>query len=1054
MLKLHHILAVLLLSFSSSVVSGSESTSGSTPHDYLIHEWQTEDGLPQNWVSSITQTPDGYLWIGTRYGGLARFDGVRFVVFNQQNTPDELKDVQVEFLSVDETGTLWVIMGNESITAVRNGKFKLWRWPRVRPRLRVERVLNVRSNIVLFAPEYVAPSRLDLSAGTNGWEVLEPPNEIMPQPRTFHLGRENVTWFITQRQQLGQWVNGRFENFDLHGKVPEPKATAIAVDASRRLWIATPHHLEFWNGSAFEDRTPTDDPPENICQLAFSGDGGLWVLERNRLRKFLNGKWVTDATPWNFQTEPFESSLRLNGDAQGGVWLSRYGQGLWHVKSNGSVRQLTEQDGLPSSFITCWFQDREGDIWIGTAGGGVARIRESVFHALNEDEGLPGKVVRSVCVDDRGELWAGTMAGGLAHWEGQKFSVAPLPARNDAPVESVTVVPDGSNGLWVGSVNQGLMRFESGQFRSVPMPDYFGNAIRVLFTDSRNQLWVGGLVNLFRYENGRFRRFGSEDGFVNNHAIGALAEDASGALWIGTGPGELWKYQNEKFSLFQPPSDWPQVRFAALLPDTNGAVWIGTLGGGLLHFQNGKFTRVMTPQGLPDNNVTQLLDSGDGQIWAGTYAGIFRASKTDLEAAAMGRATRVPCRVYGRFEGLPALECSSGFQPACWRSKDGRLWFSTANGVVWVNPRDVKPNRPAPLVIIEELFVDGKPRDLAAHDQNEGELKIQPGRHYLQFRFTGLNFAAPDGVRFRVKLEGGENQWQIMDRQRSVNYVSLPPGHYRFRVVAANNEGVWNEEGDTLAFVVLPHVWERWWFKLTLGAATLTALGLAVAFTQRRKYRERLERLERQRELERERTRIARDLHDDLGTSLTQVSMLCALAHRDQPGPEEAQELIGQVRGRAREMVTALDEIVWAVNPKNDSLVELINYLGHFAEEFFRPTGIRCRLDIPAQLPSVMLSADVRHHLFLAFKEAVNNAARHAQGTEVCVRVEILSDKLVIQIEDNGRGLDQPGGTSFQTGNGLTNMKRRLEQIGGHAELRSAPGKGTTVTFQAPLQMS
>ncbi|HEY9509998.1 MAG TPA: two-component regulator propeller domain-containing protein, partial [Verrucomicrobiae bacterium] len=208
-LKLHYILAVLLVVFSSHAAGGSENSVTATPHDYLIHEWQTEDGLPQNWVSSIAQTPDGYLWIGTRYGGLARFDGVRFVAFNQQNTPNELKDVQVEFLNVDETGTLWVIMGNESITAVRNGEFKLWRWPRTQPRLRVESVLNVRSNTILFAPEYIVPSRLNISAGTNGWEVLEPPNEIMPRPRTFVLARNEVTWFITEKQQLGRLVNGR-----------------------------------------------------------------------------------------------------------------------------------------------------------------------------------------------------------------------------------------------------------------------------------------------------------------------------------------------------------------------------------------------------------------------------------------------------------------------------------------------------------------------------------------------------------------------------------------------------------------------------------------------------------------------------------------------------------------------------------------------------------------------------------------------------------------------------------------------------------------------------
>ena len=1031
-----------------------------TAQDYLIHVWQTDKGLPQNWVSSIAQTPDGYLWVGTRYGGLARFDGVRFVPFNQQNT-SELRDVQVEHLSVDETGRLWIIMGNESITAFQHGRFQLFRRPRSEPKLRLDRVLWVHSNQVLFTGEMPYLGKLDLSA-SNRWEMVDPGSMLAPDTQTFLLDHDDVIWFITRDKLLAHFSNNRFDSAP--PGLPESTAVALALDSTHQLWIATPHHLVAWDGKNFMDRTPTNGAAlDSILQMSFSGDGGLWVLEKKRLRKFLKGQWAVEINSEELLDSITSGTFSLHGDAQGSAWLVANGRGLLHCKSDGTAHLLTEKTGLPSRFITCWFQDAEGDIWIGLHGGGIAQIRERLFRAFGQGDGLPDKVVSSVCLDTSGELWAGTMSGELARWKNGGFVNVLLPTPESDPNESVTVFPANDGGVWIGTLNHGLMRFRDDEIARPPAP--FGNPfspasnIRVIFNDSRGRLWGGELTGLFCFNHGEVKQYGSADGFVDSHAVGDIAEDESGAIWIGTGPGELWKYFDGKFTRFTPPTEWPSVRFSDILPDTNGVVWIGTLGGGLLRFSNGHFTRCLKTDGLPDNNVSQLLDSQDGYLWGGTYAGIFRVSKADLKAVAAGKETRLSCRVYGQFDGLPALECSSGFQPSCWRSTDGRLWFSTANGVASVDPLKTVPNRIPPTVIIEEMLVDGRLIDVPPRigapleaAKSASPVRVLPGRHYVQFRFTGLNFAAPDGVRFRVKLEGGDEKWQNTGGQRLMGYGPLLPGDYRFRVGACNNDGIWNEEGDTLAFTVMPYFWETWWFKAVLGLATLATLGLVVALIQRQRYRRRLERVERQREMEHERARIARDLHDDLGTSLTQISMLSALANREKTSADEAKELIQQVRGRAREMVIALDEIVWTVNPKNDSLAGLVSYLGHFAEEFFRPTGIRFRLDIPPQLPSAPLSADSRHHLFLAFKEAVNNVARHSGATQVSVSVKILADEVAIHVEDNGRGFETRADSSFQTGNGLTNMRRRLEQIGGRTDLQSIAGKGTTVTLHIPLK--
>lgn len=1048
------ILAILAL-FVAHAVS---ATASAARQDYLVHVWQTDDGLPQNWVSSIAQTPEGYLWIGTRYGGLARFDGLRFVPFNPQNTP-ALEDVQVEHLSLDATGRLWIIMGNESVTTYQDGAFHLHRNPRTEPRLKLDHVLDTRDEGILFAGEWPFVAKAALRQGPTKWTFLTPGPGMGIDSRTFCIDRDGTVWMLARDQKIARYQNERFEQLPENLAPPDTAFTDIDSDRTHAIWAATSDRLFRWeNERGFVDATPSGGPaPESIVQIEFSGDNGIWVLEKNRLRKCIDGRWTAEITTAQLLQHTAASTTTLHGDAQGNLWIASYGRGLWHVKSDGAATLLDERAGLPGRFVTCWFQDDEGNVWIGTAGGGIARIRENIFTTLGSAQGLPGKVVSSLCMDKHGRLWAGTMSGGLALWNGARFEQQQLPISDVGnPAASLTVFPADDGGLWIGSVNHGLMRMNDGRIRALRTWEN----IRVIFGDRQGGTWVGPLVGLSRIRGGRTRQFGLREGFEPSHAIGAMAEDAAGVIWIGTGPGDLWKFENDRFTKYTPPPEWRAGRVSAVLPDADGAIWIGTLGGGLLRFRDGAFTRCTKANGLPDNNVSQLLDSGDGHIWAGTYAGIFRANKTDLAKVARAGAGNIPLRIYGRYDGLPALECSSGFQPACWRADDGTLYFSTANGVVSVNPQKITENKIPPTVLIEELIVDGKRLEIppvsarsAAKGKRAPEVEIGPGQHHVQFQVTALNFVAPDGVRFRVKLEGADTEWRNVEARRLIGYGPLLPGKYRFRVTASNNDGVWNQDGDFLDFKVLPHFWETAWFKIAFGAAALAILVIAVTRMQRQRYRRRLQKVERQRELERERTRIAQDLHDDLGTSLTQINLLSALANRDQTPPSETREIIQQMDGCARKMVTALDEIVWAVNPKNDSWYELANYLGFFAEEFFQSTGIACRLDIPEQVPARPIRSEVRHHLFLAIKEALNNAARHSRAAHVWLRIRIHDTTAIICVEDDGCGFDRDNTPATRPGgNGLVNMHRRMEQVGGEVVITgAAAGRGTVVTFRVPL---
>jgi signal transduction histidine kinase/ligand-binding sensor domain-containing protein len=963
----------------------------------------------------------------------------------------------VEHVEVDRSGVIWVIMGNESITTFGNGQFHLVRQPRAAPRLRAEFHLDGDSNHTIFADEGGRLARLNTGPGANFWELLSPVPPAADAGRAFWTDRAGVIWYLTRDGGLAQYSNQRFNLYSTADPALRTQVKAVTADKAGHFWIATANRILEWNGSVFENRTPTNQvPAARISQITTSPDGGLWVLDGNHLRKCSWGNWSANVSlPQTLQRDNSSHAAQLYSDSAGNAWLIDYGHGLWHVESDGATYDLTENEGLPSAFITSWFEDREANVWVGTAGGGVACIRKRIVRVLGQEANLPGKIARSVCVDKRGVLWAGTMSGGLASWNSNQFVRLPLPNYNaSTPLESVTVCPAADGSLWIGSLRQGLLQLRDGKI-SRPAGTADINSVRTLFEDSQKRLWIGGLADLNCFANGRLRRFGSGEGFPGGVAIGNIAEDALGVIWIGTGPGDLWKFEQGHFTRYSPPKGWPSFRFAALRPDSDGAVWIGTLGGGLLRFKDGQFFRYTAQLGLPNAYVSQLLEDGRGNLWAGTYAGIDRFSKANLNAIAEGKVNQLSCRVYGYSSGLRALECSSGFQPSCWAAPEGRLWWATASGLAYIDLGETAVNHQSPPVVIEEMQVDGVPRFLSPAEIDSAALagnqaQIAPGRHFLQFRFTGLSLGSPESVQFRVKLDGAENQWRVLHYQRTVGYGPLAPGSYCLHVQACNSEGLWNERGADLPFIVLPFVWQTWWFKLGVIALSFLMTGLLVALTLKRRHRIELQKLKYQNELETERARIAQDLHDDLGTSLTQISLLTALADRKIP-EDESKSFNQQIRERSRDMVVALDEIVWAVNPRNDSLAELINYLGSFAEEFFRPTSIRCRLDLPDQLPLHPLSSDTRHHLFLAFKESINNAARYSGASHVWLTVEARLNEVVITVKDDGRGF-APSDKSSRAGNGLLNIRSRMEQLGGRADIQSAPGQGTVVTLKLPLR--
>ena len=477
-------------------------------------------------------------------------------------------------------------------------------------------------------------------------------------------------------------------------------------------------------------------------------------------------------------------------------------------------------------------------------------------------------------------------------------------------------------------------------------------------------------------------------------------------------------------------------------------MWIGTLGGGLGRLQNGRFVFADVRQGLTDDVIASIVDDGLGYFWLRTERGICRVKQQDVEEFADGTRTHFESVRYGKDDGLVSVECIGGFQPAAWRTRNGEIWFATSKGAVVTDPSSLPANLIQPPLVLEKILVNDN------IVTNRAAIKIPYGYRKLEFEYTAPNFSSPERIHFRHQLVGLDPDWVDAGTARAVSYPRLAPGRYVFQFTARNSDGVWNETPMAVGFEVTPAYWQTTWFEslALLAFAGLVAGG--VRHRYRQKMRRKLRALEQAHAIEQERMRIARDIHDDLGARLTQMAFLSEMTAGELGPQTRAGERLEKIATGSRQAIRSLEEIVWAVNPRKDSLADFLDFLSHYANEFFRATEIRCRQDLPLIIPEIPLPADVRHHLFLACKEALNNIQKHAQATEVWLRMKLNKTDLEVTVEDNGRGFQTPARS--RSGNGLMNLHTRLATVGGQCQVDSRPGHGTCVrlTLRLPDEAS
>ena len=642
-------------------------------------------------------------------------------------------------------------------------------------------------------------------------------------------------------------------------------------------------------------------------------------------------------------------------------------------------------------------------------------------------------------------MWATTGNGGLARLQNGKWVTVSTNAGWSGQ-RATCVASDGLGGVWIGTFRAGLHHWQNGTTSALGRSDGLGGeSVRALFVDKQNDLWIGleSPTGLQRQREGRLQSFVPPAG---SRPVRAIAEDAAGTVWMGTSDGFLLRVSGDLLvdetarTLSRPKP----IRSLHAAP--GGGLWIGYAGAGLGRWREGRFERVTTGQGLHDDDICAIATDGRGGLWCAGDHGLFQIRQREVDAVFDGLSDRLMSIEYGRDEALPNLQGSYGYWPGAARSRDGRLWFPMRTGLAIVHPDRLQPNRIPPPVLVDSVTVDGR---LVQILQEEEPLRLSPDHRKVELRFAAPTFVAPEGVRFRYRLQGWDEDWVLAGAERKATYTRLPAGQYQFQVTARNNAGVWNENAATIKFEVAPFFWQTWPFWLCTGVACVALLGWVIRKYEQRRVRRRLEELERRNAIERERARIARDIHDDLGAGLAQIGLLADLGASQAGDVKRAESSFSTIGARARSAVSSLDEIVWAANPRNDNLPRLADYLCHLADECFEHGPFRCRKEVPTGLPPILVGAELRHNLALAVKEALANVLKHSGAQTVWLRLKWEAPNLAVSVADDGSGLASRPESDLA--DGLRNQQTRMRDIGGTVEIQSSPGQGTQVLFKVKL---
>lgn len=966
-----------------------------------LRHWDLDTGLPSPRVFTVAHTPDGYVWMGT-YAGLARFDGLAFTTFSPDNVP-ALRSSSIMALAVDAAGTLWIGTEEGQLLARDAAGFRTVPLPLA---------AGQRINVIRIA-----------------------------EPGTLWLGTQQGVVVIR---------GAKSEVYRSEHGLTTPDVTQLVLDPAGCPWALCDGVPHVFADGRWQPRRRDDVADGKVSAIASAASGGIWCAELaahltngrgSRVFRLTldGGPGLLEAGPW--PRSPFRSRIdALLEDATGRLWCATRGSGVYRRDQDGAWSEVSRDTRLARADTVTLTADAAGSLWLGTRTTGVYQVSPVVVRTLRLPASVGDHVVTTVCSRSDGSIWAGTDGNGVVTWQSgtaRRFGI-----EEGLPSLDVLAIAETSGGdLYAGTL-AGLACLHDDRFKVVDLPGKSPRPTCVcLFRDRQERLWVGTRDAVVRIDAEGIVPVDDDEGAP----IEALdfTQDAAGRVVALSRAGQIHEFVGGRFHRLLGLEAITFPRMRAIAADARGGLWLGNYGSGITYVGSGPPRRwSMQQSGLPNSHLLALVAAGD-VIWATSENGVFGCPVEIFTQTPAGRGPLPMWRVT-QADGLAEKVCTGGGQPAVCLAADGVVWVPNGRNVAGFLPQDAMRPVPVKPPVVERLVVDGRDVVLA----NEPLAVLSPGAKRVEFHFTSPNTVAPERLKFRHRLAGFDPDWVPIDGRRMAAYTALPPGDYQFQVDAIAPMGAWQPALTSLALRIPP----RWWQRRSVQAGGGLALAMAIAgagwAAERRRSHRRVERLELERARDEERRRIARDIHDDIGSGLTEIAMLSDIAARElEATPDGA--TVQRIAERTRALTRAMDEVVWAVNPRNDSPEGFITYLHRWAQAYLANAGLRVRWDLPLDPTDTPLHTEVRHQLFLACKEAVANIVKHAKAMEVNIRCRERAGSLEIEIADDGRGFVV--GATPDGGHGLSNLRDRLTAVGGTCDIESKAGGGTTVRFVVPV---
>jgi len=944
-----------------------------------LRTWTTEQGLPQDFITAIQQTPDGFLWVGT-HGGLARFDGVSFRTFPHDG-PAALRHT-ITGLAVDRAGTLW-IGSTVGLFCYKDGAFR---------------------SVPLAGAREHSIEEIRLSGVGNGlW--------VRTKETVFHVNEKGVA----ERFQP--------QTDSSHPLLPQA-ISSFLEDKAGTLWLADRQGVVAVSNSGATRRYPL----LNATLLYQAPDGQILAGNGHRLFRFTGQKFA--ALPKQGPDE----FVQVLVDRRGQLWMASGGlQGLSRF-AGGKLEMLNEQSGIASNDVRVLFEDRDGDMWIGTISG-LQRLHRGAFLSYTKEDGLASSQYDAIFEDRGGAIWTGSLEAGIARLDGdkwRKFGVS-----QGLRSGQVRGFAEGDRSPIVAIADYGLFAEAAGQYRKLPgIPaGYLCSPLRM----ADGSLWFSVLhKGVFRLQRGVITAYGAADGLTDNE-VWALRAESDGTLWAGSRTGAFrWNGQRWQHDV--------ATSFAvyAIEPSRRGGVFLGTANGLMYHKGNANW--VLTQEnGLPGDGVFSLSEGAQGDLWVSTTRGICRIPKDQLDAVTGGRAAGFTPEIFTEDDGLRSRTVLPVGQVAQLRARDGRIWFATVTGPAVAQLGSTATATPH--AVVDEVSVDEGHFSLASLASSV-PLAVKPGQHRIVFTFTAPVFIAPEQIRFRYRLLGWNNGWVNADTVREAAYMGLAPGKYTFQVQAASRTGEFGPVSQAVALNLEPFFWQTRLFLFLV----LAVLGAAVAEITRRRTLAKARKLNlRFEERAAERERIASQIHDTFLQDLTGAALQLELVGLQlDEDPAIAKQSVGNLAQRMREMIARSRDIVSNLHSMAGSHETLFELLSHIEAEF--------RL---AEAPTFLLHTEgapcplhpfLRDEVYGICREAVANAFRHAEAGAIEVKVRFLAQKLVVEIRDDGVGMSEELRQHGRAGHfGLSGMQAHARRIEASLRIESAPGAGTRITLEASL---